>query len=176
MTDDELDLLDRSALADARAQLAEAYAATPVAPNAYVSVHLARWQIADLECRLWWRQQMRDMPEALALQDRWTPPNRRASLILPDGRALSLAMVNFTSGQVGQMPSFPSDADPDFIIAGEWHDPNPHPILGPRTHPFGSYAHEETRGGVRRIYRDRAAWERHVARPDLVDESRSHGG
>ena len=45
--------------------------------------------------------------------------------------------------------------EPDFIVAGEWHDPDPNPVLDPRLHPFGPDAYEETRGGVRRIYRDR---------------------
>lgn len=64
---------------------------------------------------------------------------------------------------------------PDFIIAGEWVDADPNPILGPRTHPFGFDAYEETRGGVRRIYRDQAARDRHVADMARAAESNARG-
>lgn len=124
LSDDEQNLRDRTLLADLRAELAEALATTPTSPNAFVAYHLARRRIVELECAIWWRQQMRDLQEV--------------------ANAANVAAS-------------------DFVIRGQWQDPDASPLHPPRTHPFGWDAWLTVVDGQELIFRNRAARDAYFA-------------
>lgn len=63
LTDDEADMLDRDALTDACVRLAECHHLASLVSPGLIAVHACHREIAEIEGRLWWRQQMRDLAE-----------------------------------------------------------------------------------------------------------------